>query len=126
MLRIAKRRGKKRATVALARKLAVVMHGAWSSGQPYKGQAGSDLPDRASRSETADTVAKSVDPTSCNIDCVSTNDTAAIPRSRCRRAQTKEMQSGINSKGRDAALLLWSLVLTSPCERKSRDPESMA
>lgn len=36
-LRIARRRGKKRAIVALARKLAVVMHAVWTSGRPYEG-----------------------------------------------------------------------------------------
>lgn len=35
-LRLAKRRGKKRAITALARKLAVVMHAVWISGQPFR------------------------------------------------------------------------------------------
>jgi transposase len=35
-LRLAQRRGKKRAITALARKLAVVMHAVWVSGQPFR------------------------------------------------------------------------------------------
>ena len=38
-MEVAKRRGMRRAKVALARKLAVVMHRIWTSGEPYRAAA---------------------------------------------------------------------------------------